>query len=171
MSDSKYIQNLYTKTHTLIHKSNIKPGTKEYRLKVEPNIAALHTLASESDNDTFKHALIKSINNIHESNATFDINTIFIRNETVSSENKQRLENQMLSFSKQLKHRVGDFKESLENDENVLKNATMNMQANCESANAGIRRMGEMGADVKVWKMALYVFIIFIVMYFFIRFL
>lgn len=170
MSESDYIKKLFIKTHSLIHKQGLKQGTRDYRLRVEPKIAALRTLACESTDKIFKASLFNAIEKIQEKDTTLNLNSE-INNLKVLDEDKIRLNDELLGFSKKLRRRVGDFKDSLEKDSDVLRDATKKIQENFESADIGLKKITEIGKDVSVIRIVFYAFVVFIVMYFIIRFL
>lgn len=170
MTDSTYIHKLYTKTHDLIHKDGYTPGTRDYKLRVAPNIAALRAIAQESTDETFKVTLIDCINSIHEKTALLKTQPSTKMTKTID-EGKMRLEQELLGFSKKLRQRVGDFQSSLQKDDVVLDDASKKMQANYETANLGLKKMAEIGKDISVLRTLFYAFIVFITMYFIIRFL
>lgn len=171
MFNKNYFNDLFSKTNDYIHKKNYKKGSDEYKKFVEPNLAVLKVLADDIDNNETRMKLLHSIELMEKKDTKLENekkeNKSFV-DETDT--NKKRIEKELLGFSKKLKEKAYKFKDKLFDDEKILEDVESGIQQNLTTASGNLKNLKTQTGQISMIKLTSISLLIFLIMYFFIRF-
>lgn len=163
MFDEKYFKTLYKETKDLLCIDAAEDDT------IKCNIAILKTLAEEIEDENLKTEILHKINDMKNNNVELDFKIKEVKEE--QNETKMRLERDLLKYSRTLRKKANKFDDAIGEDKKVLDLVGEKFSENINSANFNIKKLYDKVSNISIVKMFLIVFVIFIAMYFFIRFI
>lgn len=176
MFDSEYFKNLLNETTALMaNKASQEGGEDEAEARIESNIAALKYLAKEITDEEVRNKTLKRIDLLCLEPEEFEVSEIRNRGKALgirmSNECSERMERDILEYSKRLHGKVKKFAESVDLDSKVLREVTDKMSKNLAGTSSALRSLRMDGQNVPVLRILVSAMAIFVVMYFIIRFL
>ncbi|KAM0672504.1 hypothetical protein CWI42_100550 [Ordospora colligata] len=174
MFDSEYFKNLLNETTALI--SNKTEGTysDDVEIQIESNIMALKHLANEISDKEVQSKMLKRIDMLCAEPAEFEVSEVHQRITGVNKSNEysDRIEKDILKYSRQLHGKAKKFLDSVRLDGNVLDEVTDKMTKNLAGTSSALRFMKtEQSSNISVFRILISALVIFVIMYFIIRFL
>lgn len=176
MFDAEYFKELLNETTNLLAS---KPETNkshadEMEMKIESNVAALKHLARKITDEDLKKNTLRRIDLLCLEPEEFEMNVFQKRGETVdvkkNDDNSDRIEREILKYSKNLHNKARKLLENLELDSKILGEVSDKMSRNLAGTSATLKALKESGHHISAFKILVMSLIIFIAMYFVIRF-
>jgi len=177
MFDAEYFKELLNETTALIaNKSEArKLDVDEMEIRIESNIAALKYLAKEISDEELRKKTLERIDLLCLEPEGFEMSTLQNRGRTVdvkkTDEHSDRIERDILKYSKNLHGKAKKLLESLEFDSKMLGNVTDKISRNLAGTSTTLKSLKESGYHISAFKIFISTLIVFVTMYFIIRFL
>ncbi|CAD27083.1 hypothetical protein [Encephalitozoon cuniculi GB-M1] len=174
MFDSEYFKNLLNETTALIaNRAEEGNNSDEMEVRIESNVATLKYLAREITDEDLRSRTLKRIDMLCLEPEEFEMNEVRNRASGISksSECSDRIERDILRYTKRLHGKVKRFMESVDLDSRVLGEVTDKMSRNLMGTSSALRFMKTDGCGIPTLRILASVVTAFIVMYFIIRFL
>ncbi|KAH9410845.1 hypothetical protein HK407_10g16110 [Ordospora pajunii] len=174
MFDSEYFKNLLNETTALINKKAEGTCSDDADIQIESNIMTLKYLANDISDKDVQNKMLKRIDMLYAEPAEFEVSEVHHRITGVnkSNEHSDRIERDILKYSRQLHGKAKRFLDSLRLDGSVLDEVTGKMVKNLAGTNSALRFMkNEQSSNISVFQILVSALVIFVIMYFIIRFL
>ncbi|ADM12236.1 uncharacterized protein Eint_091070 [Encephalitozoon intestinalis ATCC 50506] len=173
MFESEYFKNLLNETTALIA-NKVEEGNnrEEMEARIESNVATLKYLAREITDRDLQSKTLKRIDMLCLEPEEFEMSDV--RNRTVGargSEHSDRMERDILKYTKRLRGKVKEFMESVDMDSRVLEEVTDKMSKNLAGTSSTLKSLKIEGCRIPILGLLTSVTAVFVVMYFVIRFL
>ena len=176
MFDSEYFKNLLNETTALMAKKGLQEeGGDEAEARIESNVAALKYLARGITDEEVRSKTLKRIDRLCLEPEEFEVSEIRNRGKGSGAERtsgcSDRMERDILEYSKKLHGKALKFAESVDLDGKVLREVTDKMSKNLIGTSSALRSLRMDGHSIPVLRILVSAMVIFVVMYFVIRFL
>ena len=180
MFELENFKNILNQTSDLMNKIKecSKEDVEEIQMKINSNMYALKIISSKIDDPESKEIVLKSIENlfgVNDKEISFNnkqnsLNTLNTLN-TSNLKDSELIENELLKNTFKLKKMAGDFSQSLKDDKKAMDKLTNRMGANAVESKNSLKILEKSSSNLSSSSIMSMVFIIFIGMYLFIRFL
>jgi hypothetical protein len=175
MFDAEYFKNLLNETTALMSsKTEASCPDEELELRIESNISALRYLAKEIDDEELQRKTVERIGLLCLTPDEFELGTTKNRTKAVgvrkSDEHAERIERDILRYSRDLAKRSRRLLEGLKLDEKILEEVTGKISSNVAGTAQNLKSLTENVVEISVMRLFVLVIIVFLVMYFIIRF-
>ncbi|AFN83767.1 hypothetical protein EROM_091510 [Encephalitozoon romaleae SJ-2008] len=174
MFDSEYFKSLLNETTALIaNKVDEGSNGEEMEARIESNITTLKYLTRKITDEELRSKTLKRIDMLCAEPEVFEMNEVRNRAPGIrkSSEFSDRIERDILKYTKRLHGKVKEFMESVDVDSKVLGEVTDKMSRNLMGTSETLRSLKLKGRNIPALGILTSVMATFIVMYFVIRFL
>jgi hypothetical protein len=175
MFDAEYFKDLLNETTALMSSraEESKPD-EELNLRIESNISALKHLAKEISDEELQKKTLERIDMLCLTPDNFELATTRSRERVVdvrkSDEHADRIERDILKYSRDLARRSRRLLEGLQLDEKVLEDVTGKMAFNVTSTTRNLMSLTENVLEISVVRLFVLTIVVFLAMYFIIRF-
>ncbi|AFM99003.1 hypothetical protein EHEL_091080 [Encephalitozoon hellem ATCC 50504] len=174
MFDSEYFKNLLNETTALItNKAEEGNDGEEMEARIESNVTTLKYLAKEITDEELRKKTLKRIDMLCFEPEEFEMSEVRNRMPEIrkSSEFSDRIERDILKYTKRLHGKVKEFMESVDVDSKVLGEVTDKMSRNLMGTSETLRSLKSKGQNIPILGILTSVMVTFVAMYFVIRFL
>lgn len=170
MFDGEYFKTLVNETTDLISTKEDVPeeDREELEARIDSNKMALKLLAEDIEDNDLRNNVLERIDNMYK---TFDDIEIKINRRIVSEKDHSRVEEDILKSSYVLKQKALRLFEGLEFDKKVLGDVADKMSKNLAGTTQNIKKIGEASTSYSSFTLFILSLIIFLIVYFIIRFL
>ena len=179
MFELQNFKNILEETSNLLKtiKEFSKDDLEEIQLKIDSNIYALKRIASRIDDLETKELFLKSIENLFKSNNVENLTNFNLKNnskkgnfESKGVESSDLIENELLKNTFKLKKMAGDFSESLKEDKKAIDKLTNRININEIESKNSLKILEKATSSLSTGSIMSFSFLIFIILYLFIRF-
>lgn len=176
MFDAEYFKELLNETTALIaNKSERNDTDSEAEVRIESNIAALKYLSRAITDEELRRKTLERIDLLCLEPEDFEMSTLQSRDRIVeikrSDEHSGRIERDILRYSKDLHVKAKRLLDSLELDDKVLGDVTDRMSKNLIGTSSTLKSLKRNGYQIPLFRTLVTALIVFVAMYFVIRFL
>ncbi|ELA41799.1 uncharacterized protein VICG_01151 [Vittaforma corneae ATCC 50505] len=149
-----------------------KDEIEEIQMRIDSNIHALRLMASRIEDSETRATFLKTIQSL-------STNVVFVESEGPQRRRKQRenaggdelVGDELLKNSRKLKEMADEFKNSLQADRKIIEKLGGKMNASSQESTKSLQALDKTGRKIKSSTFMSFAFMIFVVVYFIIRFL
>lgn len=177
MFDAEYFKDLLNETTALMANKAECSGADadEIQVRIESNVAALKYLARDIADAALQKKTLERIDLLCLDSKDFEVSTLQSRGRALdikkTDEHSDRIERDILRYSKGLHGKAKRLLESLELDSNVMDETADRMSRNVLGTSTALKSLQDSSSYVSAFKMIVTTLIIFVAMYFVIRFM